>query len=325
MRVNPPCRIISAMNTVPIREWIDGQPNQCLATFAAAVARWGCELPGMLTDCRKHWPSAPPDARLWLDLYRDHRGVAGAVQSAMPGGPDTVMAADLSRAVEGVPPEELRGLLESIAPEDWQAAVKAGQEQATVFQHAMAAVAYNDIPGAMKLGGFSAELSIEHRFYMLVAVPYVIEHGEWPTRDFASARRGDPAAMERLMAFDRAVVGEPMIAKQMADGCLSGRPAFSRLLARAMDKKPPAVKVSRCKMLAAALIIELFKNAGMPIGVADVRALFDALARSDRGKLMDSDLPDSPEAMTKGIQRYKKFWRPMVERMAGRGSGQKLS
>ena len=59
-----------------------------MATFAAAVVRWGCELPDMVANCRKQWPESPPDVRLWLDLYRDHRRVAGAIQREMLGGAD---------------------------------------------------------------------------------------------------------------------------------------------------------------------------------------------------------------------------------------------
>ena len=94
------------------------------------------------------------------------------------------------------------------------------------------------------------------------------------------------------------------------------------MLTDAISKKPSSAKAGQCKMLIEALIVALFENAKVAISVADVRRLFDALARSDKGVLVDTDLPDSPEAMSKGIQRYKKFWRPIIGRMASLGTGQ---
>ena len=312
------------MGEIPIREWIDRQPNKPLATYAAAIARVGVDLPQMMAQFGKRWPGTAPDPGDWIGCYRNHRSIAGAVQGALPGGPDTMLTVDAARALHGMSPDELRSVAETVSPEDWQAAIQAGQEQAKTFQDAMAAMAFNDVQRAGELAGFNGDMPLELRFLVQVVLPYLIEHGDLPTHDFARARRGDLAALERVVTNDPSVIAEPRIAKQIAANVLVSNRIRLRVLTDAISKKPSAAKAGQCKMLMAALIVALFENAKVAISVADVRGLFDALAKSDKEVLVDTDLPDSPEAMAKGIQRYKKFWRPIIGRMAGLGTGQKL-
>ena len=312
------------MSEIPIREWIDRQPNKPMATYAAAMARVGVDLPQMMAQFGKRWPGAAPDAGDWIRLYRNHRSVAGAVQGALPGGPDTMLIADSARAFRNQSPEELRVIAESITPEDDRAACEAGQEQAALFQAGMEAIAYNKAPSAKELAANGVELSVELRFFMQVVLPYLIEYGDLPARDFASARRGDLAALERVMAIDPAIIAEPRIAEQIAGSFLQRNTSRLRLLADGMLKRQPSVKACQCKMLMAAMIVALFENAKVRISVADIRGLYDSIAKANKGVLTDSDLPDSPESMSKGIQRYKKFCRPIIGRMARSATGQKL-
>ena len=312
------------MNRVPIQQWIDRQPNKAMATYAAALARVGVDLPQMRAEFGKRWPGAAPDPSDWIGCYRDHRRLAGAVRSLLPGGLDTMLAADAARVLRSLSPEELRSVAESISPGDWQAAIRVGQEHAKTFQDAMGAVAFNDVRGAGELAGFVGEPPLELRFLVQVVLPYLIEHGDLPTHDFARARRGDLAALERLVTNDPSVIAEPGIAKQIAANVLVNNRIRLRVLTDAISKKPSAAKAGQCKMLMAALIVATFENAKIAISVTDVRGLYDALARSEKGVLVDTDLPDSPEAMAKGIQRYKKFWRPIIGRMASLGTGQEL-
>jgi hypothetical protein len=312
------------MNTAPILQWIESQPDRSLATIAAAVARFGCLLPAILTDCRERWPGSPPDPAAWIKLYRDHRRIAEAVHKSLCSAPDCELLGDTARWLRALSPELRRWVADSITPEDWAAGVRIGEEQARVFQEAMAAVAFNDVPTARALGASVGELSVEGRFFMQVELPYLVEYGDLPIRDFADARRGDVAALERLLAIDPAVVGDAEIAGQIARSVLSRNMARMRLLSGAMVKGPPVVKAEQCKILVAAAIVGVFENAGVAITVASVRSLFDAIARSERDVLIDSDLPYSPEAMSKGIQRYKKFWRRIIDRVSGRHTGQNL-
>ena len=312
------------MNRVPIQQWIDHLPNKPLAMYAAAIARLGVDLPQMLAEFGKRWPGTAPDPGDWIRLYRSHRSIAGAVQGALPGGLDTMLAADAARALRSLSPEELRYVAESISPEDWQAAIQVGQEQAKTFEDAMEAVAFNDVQGAGELAGFVGGPPLELRFLVQVVLPYLIEHGDLPTHDFARARRGDLAALERLVTNAPSVIAEPRIAKQIAANVLVSDRIRLRVLTDAISKKPSVAKAGQCKMLMAALIVATYENAKIAISVTDVRGLYDALARSEKGVLVDTDLPDSPEAMSKGIQRYKKFWRPIIDRMARPGTGQKL-
>ena len=312
------------MNRLPIEQWIDRQPNRAMATFAVAIARVGVVLPQMMAQFSKRWPGDAPDPGKWIGFYRNHRRLADVVRNMIPDGPDTMLAADAARALHGLSQDDLRSVAESLTPEGFAEAIKIGQEQGKVFQNAMAAVAFNDVEGAGQLAGFSGEIPLALRFLAQVVLPYLIEHGDLPTRDFARARRGDLAALERLVTIDPSVIAEPSVEEQIAASVLVSDRIRLRVLTDAISKKPSSVKAGQCKMLMAAMMIALFENAKLPLSVADVRELFDALAKSDKGVLVDTDLPDSPEAMAKGIQRYKKFWRPMIGRMACLGTGQKL-
>lgn len=208
------------MNTVPIQEWIDLQPNKAMATYAAAIARVGVDLPQMIAQFGKRWPGGAPDPSEWIGCYQDHRRVADVVRNMIPGGPDTMLAADAARALHGLSPDELRSVAESITPEEWADGIKIGQEQGKVFQGAMAAMAYNDVQKAAALAGFDGDMPLELRFLVQVVLPYLIEHGDLPTRDFARARRGDLAALERLATIDPSVIAAPSIAEQIAASVL---------------------------------------------------------------------------------------------------------
>lgn len=107
------------MDSIPVQEWIDRQPNKWLATYAAAIARVGVDLPRMMAQFGKRWPGTAPDAGNWIRLYRSHRSIAGAVQKGLPGGPDTMLAADAAIALRGLSPKELRAVAEISSTEDW--------------------------------------------------------------------------------------------------------------------------------------------------------------------------------------------------------------
>jgi hypothetical protein len=53
----------------------------------------------------------------------------------------------------------------------------------------------------------------EIQFFMRVWFPCVIAYGQWPTRLFASARRGNVDALYKLLRIDKSILADPFIAK----------------------------------------------------------------------------------------------------------------
>jgi hypothetical protein len=69
-----------------------------------------------------------------------------------------------------------------------------------------------------------------------------------------------------------------------------------------------SISAKRIKCSLAGLISAISELVGSKLTEPEIRRLFDAYqVRAGKGEI-DCDLPDSPEAFAKAIQRGKKFW-----------------
>ena len=151
---------------------------------------------------------------------------------------------------------------------------------------------------------------IEIRFFFRVIMPCALHFGVAPTKLLAKVGRGGPDewdCVEKLMKLDALIVGHKRFARVLSRGDEKQCKERAALMRQCLGKslRPPTRR--KVKVMLAALMSRISELLGHRFDEPDIRALYDAVAK-DRGQLRDHDLPESPEALSKAIQRDRSFW-----------------
>lgn len=163
-------------------------------------------------------------------------------------------------------------------------------------------------------------------FMFRASIPCEVLWQQPVIRMFWNARRGDALSIGRMTALDPLLLMEPKIRAHRQEIIKEGG-ARHRLLVRGeQELETMDLSRSRVKVLLAGLISrasrafdrEMKNLARLVPGIVipgrmnlrepDIRELFNAVADDTKGLLQDDDLPQSPEAFSKAIQRARKFW-----------------
>lgn len=147
----------------------------------------------------------------------------------------------------------------------------------------------------------------EMYFAFRVWLPCYTIYKTYPPVLFHRARCGDLDAMSKLIRLDKSVIGDRLIGKRWAETMLGGDAKDRKVLQDAMSGKVKG-KLSEKAMRSqlAGLISQVAKTLKCEVTQSEIRELFDRIAKA-RGKLVDTHLPDSPEAMQKAIQRNRNW------------------
>ena len=158
-----------------------------------------------------------------------------------------------------------------------------------------------------------SERELESSFFCLVSTPCWLLYRISPTRLYRKARLGDLEALEKLLRLDPLMLHDPAIGKQIQAFRFKNKNNSYQTLLEAPLKRPKA-KITRKKIkyTTAGLISAIATTIKFPLTEPDIRALFDAVAKDAEGKLIDSDLADSPESFYTAIWRERGFWLQML-------------
>jgi len=149
----------------------------------------------------------------------------------------------------------------------------------------------------------------EAQFVVWVWLPCWYETGQAAVHVLRRARQGDLAALEAILRIDKATVRDRRIAQRIHEAALTNRALFVRL-GNAMRGGPVRRATRRkVKCTLAGLISNVSESLGRRLKEPKIRRLFDAIARDTGKGLTDRNLPASPEAFAKAIQRERAFWR----------------
>jgi len=145
--------------------------------------------------------------------------------------------------------------------------------------------------------------SKEITFLILVLIPCVILYGKSPAKLLREARCGNYESLEKLIRLYSSIIFEYRISEKI-NRLRYKEPATHEKLISAM-LKPPKFKISRqrIKILMAANISLFSILSNHRLNEPDIRELFDIIAQETEGNEIDTDLPESPEAFSKAIQR----------------------
>lgn len=258
----------------------DKPPFVALMSSAAALAADECH--GLLQVCIGEESCRvslqPQDVQKWLQLYTDHQTVALKIANLFQGNLLTMCGANsdvLASFLIG--DDHLDGPVNWLDNKFWQ----------TAFEH------------------------IELRFFFRVWMPCLLVYGESPVKLLQTVGRGGQHEwenVEKLVALDPLVVQHPRFARLLNCDDAKQRQERAAMVGECLGKSLPPLEKSQVKVMLAAYMSRVSEILGHRFKEPEIRALFDAIAK-DRGKgLRDTGIPESSEAFSKAIQRYRPFW-----------------
>ena len=306
-----------------VQKWAENKPY-LLAFFAPQMAANARDIHQAFRHIKerrilnKQYPLPPLPA--WFAMYRSHRKPLGFLRTFIADfSIFDKEAVDLGdAAIEG-----FRLLSKNdYDPSEFVPTIEDIKHLHPLMQSALSASFqeieddFSDIPlepsvkdAALQL--FS-EMELESSFFMLVLTPCWLLYREHPTRLYRKARLGEPDALEKLLRLDPLMLHDPAIGRRIQVLRFTNKTAAYQNLLEA-PLKPPKARISRKKMkyVTAGLISCLSSLIKKPLTEPEIRALFDAVAQDADGSPIDTDLPDSPEAFAKAINRDRAFWLQM--------------
>lgn len=309
-------------------EWAKGK-HPILALVAAQLATNASVATDMLrilahgTKDLERLRPLPPAAR-WLSFYRDHDAVArGLVEAFYPSTDPEISAYDFvyvlayfGRAVGRFTDEDRAQFKIYLTTEEGMELAKNLADMINTFLR----VGWYEVLTPDAKPTAECEASLEKakdagllQFLLCVWIPSLVLANDYPSRLMRRARAGDMDALEHLLRLDKTVLQEPRIAEQLQDAWMTPRRARFRRLAAAIAGKPKQLNSKAVKMRLAALASRFFQLE-VAINSTELRDLFDIAMTMETGgrQKVDTDLPESPEAIGKGVQRMRKLWSRII-------------
>lgn len=149
----------------------------------------------------------------------------------------------------------------------------------------------------------------EGLFFLKVVFPCWILYAEHHSYLLRKARQGDIESLEKILRLDKTLTGDRLINRQLMESISADPFKFDRITKAIASKPKEQSTLPRIKIFLAGFISVLSEFFGHKFTAPEIQSLFDAVA-IDYGydELRDPDLPDSPEAFSKAIQRERTFW-----------------
>lgn len=308
-----------------LQKWAQGKPP-LLTIFAQQTAITAHVLSDYLSEI-KTGDALPTDFHLpslqnWLPLYRQHRKVTGFLREMFTNftvfeNSDGEFLEDFLSGLQILcksDKEEFVQEFNSLPEQEKLALIREAHLQIdALYSHHQAELSM-EVEGKVDpddqerfLELFSDSPSIG--FYILVWVPCLILYRQTPPILYRKARLGNLDALKMLLRLDPSLIHDPAIGKKVHQlRCSGKRSAHYEVLSSL--SRPPKGKTDRGKIKVSlagciSLISSMFRS---PLNEPDIRELFDAVTRDCGRGDIDTDLPESPEAFAKAIQRERKIW-----------------
>jgi hypothetical protein len=307
-------------------DWAEGKPLAlvCTAWLAASQAESIYQMLRQLRDGEwrtEHGAVCSVDR--WLMLYRRTRWLHDLGWELMSGHDDPdVRGSDVVGALREfarTPKEETIEELEKLSPEELREAWQVGQEFGQAMIEESLRVAVEEADEVEPTEDELQELEEFRRnelthYFALVWFPCWMLYGEQPSRLLRYARNGDLEALEKLLRVDKSVIADSRIREIFHEAAYAPNQRVFRRLVGALGRWPDGqLTRGRVKKRLAGLVSLIFKAAGKQISEPEVRDLMDRIAQL-QGKRIDTDIPDSPEAFAKALQRERTAWQNVIPR-----------
>lgn len=154
------------------------------------------------------------------------------------------------------------------------------------------------------------ELPMDTLLFMgKVWVPCLEYLGTFPPVLFRAARKGNVEAICNLLKIDKSVIQDEKIATHIAKASMNIESDEFKNISIAFKGSMKITSKKKWKGMLAAKLSELSKRSGRELTAPEIQYIFDfvySLKHSE--SLIDPDLPESPEAFAKLIQRKSKHY-----------------
>ena len=263
----------------------------------------------------------PIDLDQWINLYKNHKRIEKCLKHLfMLFGEVAEIAIDFFDAFKLNRKERkrlgskkfnqlIREELIKLSPEDWRELNKKWFEFLQISLDSLE----NDILGELDEATTRRIKELfnqpEMLFYIRVQIPCWLFYGEHPSFLLRKARLGDIDAIEKMLRLDPSLRNDTKIKRIFHNATWSGKKSTASKISSAQTKTSlKKISLKHIKSSAAGLISALANQLYVKLTEPEIRKLFDAVAELSGHGEIDIDLPDSPEAFSKAIQRARKLW-----------------
>ncbi|MBU4357556.1 MAG: hypothetical protein KJ822_19745 [Proteobacteria bacterium] len=308
------------MSQLEIDKWAQGKPP-LLAILSQHSASFADDLHEILSYAIKqeHIPKFPEaDPKQWLRLYRNHRHLEKSALTSLQelGGNFGTFIAVFYSGIQSL--RKTQTLTEKQAPKapDPEQQTKAQaiwQEAYKVSLADLEADLRNHHIHTQGLKEKAKELCLNQEFLFIfkVLLPCLLLYNTTPLKLLRQARLGNRNAIEKLVRLDKVTLADHGVMRQTQRLLHRNKHKHESVVA-VPYRDAPKFELSRKTTiyLLAGLISQMAKELNHKLTAPQIRALFDAIAydRSNGEQIIDSDLPPSPEAFYKAIQRYRSLF-----------------
>lgn len=268
-----------------------------------------------------------PNLSSWFLLYRSHRKTNLFLKELFSGfsgfSSNSIAFAEMLVNIDQVKREldnpEIKQQIELMTLEEKAAQVQKVKDiQSTILNESFRDLE-SDIKGepiALQLQADFLSMftkSLAGQFYLFVAVPCWLLYRDSATNLYRKARLGDYDSLEKLLRLDALLIHDPSIGKQVQQLRIKGKySAYENLIESILKKPKNKSTKKKMKYAIAGLISGISSAINHPLTEPQIRELFDAVAQDTQKKSIDTDLPDSPEAFAKAIQRDRYYWNKIL-------------
>jgi|GEM_PF-6145110 len=262
-----------------------------------------------------------PPVNTWLELYRSTRLILSKMMDQISSiekfsSPVIRYHNAIERVLGSVRDDDERRpqKLSNELPQNVFESIKDEYlEEVSVSATEMVDGIVNLISGELNVGAAPDAFSLEPEliFGFLVLVPCWLFYREVPALILRKARQGNKEQIEKLLRLDPTAIFDKKIAENIHKLRFEATSFRYESIIKALSK-PPKEKITRqrIKIVISGYIASFSERLGRRLTEPEIRGLFDAVCydNSYGEQLIDTDLPESPEAFKRAIAREKRLW-----------------
>lgn len=303
-----------------VEKWAQNK-SPFIALVAPSIAAFSRELPDIFRNLKKHQLAnnkvTLPHLPTWYALYRNHNRYCDPFLNMLLESSELAKnAVSFGVTVNGLSQRKDELANYRLTETD----ISEGKQ----FWDHLLTLSFEDMRSdfenqpleehvAANVERYLLKYRMEMSFVFLVFTPCIILYKTNPAMLYREARLGNVSAIDKLLRLDPLMLHDPAIGFQIQKIRLSDKLNTYQHLVEA-PLKPIKAKLTNNKIKSsmATLISLIAEGIKQPLTSIEIRNLFDAVAQDADKRDIDTSFPDSPEALSKSIQRKRPSWQPLL-------------
>jgi dGTP triphosphohydrolase len=206
-------------------------------------------------------------------------------------------------------PEKFKSEYEKLTLEEKQKINQQSKKQSEAFNELIVNDLLEEVNEAKRNKFMNSIKNPELIFFFRVQAPCFMLYGTYPHMLLKKAQADDDEALEKLIRLDKSIIFDPKISEIIHQAQVLKAQAKMTMIKKAFISNPKSkFSMKKVKCLMGGLISYFSIKMNQKLSAAEIRKLFDAIAR-DKTDDIDHDLGDLVGAVfEKPIQRSRSFW-----------------